>query len=43
MKITYKKHSGGDIPGGLVVKNPPTSARDIGLIPGPGTRMPKGD
>ena len=29
-----------DFPGGSVVKNPPADAGDIGLTPGPGTRIP---
>ena len=30
-----------DFPGGIVVKNPPASAGDTGLIPGPGrSHMP---
>ena len=29
-----------DFPGGSVVKNPPANAGDIGLTPGPGTRIP---
>ena len=36
------KHSGRDFPGGAVVKNPPASAGDTGLIPGPGrSHMPQ--
>lgn len=38
MKITYKKHSGGDIPGGLVVKNLPFNTGNVGLIPVPELR-----
>ena len=30
------KNNGLDFPGGAVVKNPPASAGDMGLIPGPG-------
>jgi len=30
----------GDFPGGLVVKNPSSSAGDVGSIPGQGTRIP---
>ena len=30
----------GDFPGGPVVKNPPVNARDTGLIPGLGTKIP---
>ena len=26
--------------GGSVVKNPPSNAGDVGLIPGPGTKIP---
>ena len=38
--IIFKKS--GDFPGGSVVKNPPTSAGDTGLIPGPGrSHMPR--
>ena len=29
-----------DSPGGPVVKNPPSNARDVGLIPGLGTKIP---
>ena len=29
-----------DFPGGPVVKNPPSSARDMGSIPGRGTKIP---
>ena len=28
-------------PGGPVVKNPPLSEGDVGLIPGPGTKIPQ--
>ena len=28
-----------DLPGGPVVKNPPSNAGDVGSIPGPGTKM----
>ena len=31
------KNVSKDIPGGTVVKNPPTNAGDTGSIPGPGT------
>ena len=34
-----KKHP-GDFPGGPVVKNPPSNARDVGSIPGQGTKIP---
>ena len=30
----------GNFPGGPVVKNPPSNARDVGLIPGQGTKIP---
>ena len=30
----------GNLPGGLVVKNPPSNAGDMGLIPGQGTKIP---
>ena len=29
-----------DFPGGPVVKNPPSNAGDMGLIPGQGTKIP---
>ena len=29
-----------DFPGGPVVKNPPCNARDVGLIPSQGTKIP---
>ena len=29
----------GDLPGGLVVKNPPSNAGDMGSIPGPEIKM----
>lgn len=38
MKITYKKHNGGDIPGGLVVENLPFDTGNVGLIPVGGLR-----
>ena len=31
----------GDFPGGPVVKNPPSNARDTGSIPGWGTKIPQ--
>ena len=31
---------GRDFPGGPVVKNPPSNAGDVGLIPGWGTKIP---
>ena len=30
-----------DVPGGPVVKNPPSSAGDVGSIPGWGTKIPR--
>lgn len=33
MKITYKKYSGGNIPGDLVVKNLPCNIGNVGSIP----------
>ena len=30
----------GDFPGGPVIKNPPSNAGDMGLIPGRGAKMP---
>ena len=30
----------GDFLGGRVIKNPPFNARDLHLIPGPGTKTP---
>ena len=30
----------GDFPGGPVVKNPPSNAGDVDLIPGRGTKIP---
>ena len=33
----------GGFPGGLVVKNPPANARDMGLIPGSGRSLDKGN
>ena len=35
-----KKKKKRDFPGGPVVKNPPSSAGDAGLIPGWGTKIP---
>ena len=35
----HEKHK--DFPGGPVVKNPPSNARDVGLIPGRGTEIPQ--
>ena len=34
------KCDGRDLPGGSVVKNPPSNAGDSGLIPGQGTKIP---
>ena len=31
--LSIQEEFGGDFPGGLVDKNPPTRARDTGLIP----------
>ena len=36
-----KKHPGWDFLAGPVVKNPPCNARDTGLIPGWGTKIPQ--
>ena len=36
LKMTHS----GDFPSGPVVKNPPSNARDVGSIPGRGTRFP---
>ena len=33
-------HHQGDLPGGAVVKNPPSNAGDPGSIPGRGTKIP---
>ena len=30
-----------DFPGGLMVKNPPSRAGDLGLIPGGGSKIPR--
>ena len=35
-----KKCLSGNFPGGPVVKNPPSSSRVAGLIPGGGTKIP---
>ena len=40
LEIMVFKNIAGDFPGGPVVKNPPSSAGDPGLIPGQGTRIP---
>ena len=34
------KGKGWDLPGGPVVKNPPSNAGDVGSIPGRGTKIP---
>ena len=34
------RNSCRDFPGGPVVKNPPSDAGDVGLIPGQGTKIP---
>ena len=34
------KDNGRDVPGGPVVKNLPSNARDMSLIPGRGTKIP---
>ena len=39
-KIKKSKIYLRDFPGGPVVKNPPSNARDTGLISGQGTKMP---
>ena len=36
----YTKINSRDFPGGPVVKNPPSNAGDVGLIPGQGTKIP---
>ena len=35
-KLYLNKAWGEDFPGGIVVKNPPANAGDMGSIPGPG-------
>ena len=40
--LTYKDHI-WDLPGGLVVRNPPANAGDVGLIPGSGRSLGGGD
>ena len=37
---TRKEQKLWDFPGGLVVKNLPCNAREVGLIPGRGTKIP---
>ena len=39
-KNTNSKRYVWDFPGGPVVKNPPSNAGDMGLIPGRGTKIP---
>ena len=34
------KNASGDLPGGPVIKNPPSNAGDTGSIPGRGTKIP---
>ena len=34
--LSLKKQTTRDFPVGVVVKNPPANARDMGSIPGPG-------
>ena len=38
--IYVSKAQNRDFPGGPVVGNPPANAGDVGLIPGPGTKIP---
>ena len=38
-KITTNKSSVRNFPGGLVVKNLPSSAEDMGSVPGKGTKV----
>ena len=38
--IVYLKWKIEDFPGGPVVKNPPSNAEDMDLIPGQGTKIP---
>ena len=40
LKNLSTKKSPGDFPGGPVVKNSPSNAGDVGLIPGRGTKSP---
>ena len=37
---TSSRAVSGDFPGGPVVKNPPSSAGDVGSIPGRGIKIP---
>ena len=38
--MSLKEERVGDFPGAIVVKNPPSSARDVCLILGRGTKIP---
>ena len=38
--LRFKEHIPGDFPDGPVVKNPPSNAGAMGLIPGWGTKIP---
>ena len=40
VNVTVKIPQTGDFPGGPVVKNPPSSAGDVDLIPGRGNKIP---
>ena len=40
VSLAIKTLTAGDVPGGPVVKNPPSSAGDNGSIPGQETRIP---
>ena len=41
VRISLKsKDNGRDVPGGSAVKNLPSNARDVSLIPGQGTKIP---
>ena len=40
-KHKFKKKNFRDFPGGPVVKNLPSNAGDVGLIPGQGTKIPR--
>ena len=39
-RLPELKDSLGDLPGGSVIKNPPSNAEDVGSIPGRGTKIP---
>ena len=39
-RLPELKESLGDLPGGSVIKNPPSNAEDVGSIPGRGTKIP---